>query len=341
MRLRRAIERAGLDGWLAPRRGAAARAGVDARMAPEPGAAARAGASARAGGGARPTLEPAGAAARANVVRNARAERSRLDRWQETRDRCWSFLDPLIADGARVAVLGAGKAHTLPVSRIAARAGSVALLDIDPVSARMGRRRVGARERRRVSVIEHDVTLGRADAIIAATLTGAARFTPPPPAATPLPGAPYDVVIGDLLYTQLVYPALHDAGVAGDRMRAALALHGQPLVNLVVARMHASAPLVVHLHDPIAWLPGSRHPIAIEQVLEARSAVQARGLIARGRPVASGDVRHAVETTAGITLLREAWWRWPFAPGSDYLVWALAAARVRPPNSLVTLTTSR
>jgi len=47
-----------------------------------------------------------GEATRANVVRNARAERDRLARWTTTRDQCWAFVEPLIRAGADVAIVG-------------------------------------------------------------------------------------------------------------------------------------------------------------------------------------------------------------------------------------------
>ena len=65
-------------------------------------------------------------------------------------------------------------------------------------------------------MIEHDITHGVADRIAIA-----AAHAQVPPAATiteaPLRGAPYDLVIGDLLYSQLLYPALVDLDVPAAR----------------------------------------------------------------------------------------------------------------------------
>ncbi|MGD9734130.1 MAG: hypothetical protein AB7V58_00755 [Solirubrobacterales bacterium] len=67
----------------------------------------------------------------ANSARNARAEVDRRERWAPARDALWRFLDPHIDEGARVAILGAGNGDDLPLGRIAARAVTVALIDLD------------------------------------------------------------------------------------------------------------------------------------------------------------------------------------------------------------------
>jgi hypothetical protein len=266
--------------------------------------------------------------AAANIARNARAERDRLARWRSVRDHAWAFVDPYLPEGGRVAVVGAGKAHTLPLTRLAARAGSVDLLDVDPVSARQARRRTGRRLRRRIRVHEHDVTLGAAQRVLESTV---ARRTLPvsTPEPTPLPGAPYDLVVGDLFYSQLLYPGLHDAGVPDTWIGPALRTHGQPLTDLAVARLHASVVPgghVVHLHDPIAWVPARRQPVTLEAILAAPSADAALATIARGVQASSGNVRAAVRGRPD-PVVAEAWWRWPFATGADYLVWAMASRR--------------
>ena len=60
-------------------------------------------------------------------------------------------------------------------------------------------------------------------------------------------------LVGDLFYTQLLYPALLDRGLGADAVDAALLEHGQRLTGSVVARLHASAPVVVHVHDALGW----------------------------------------------------------------------------------------
>ena len=116
-----------------------------------------------------------------------------------------------------MAIVGAGNGDDLPLRRIARRAGAVTLIDLDPRAAQGARRRLGRAERAKIDVIGHDVTEGAADAIVLATLGGEEVDAPANTAA--LPGAPYDLVIGDLFYSQLLYPALLDLGVDADAAR--------------------------------------------------------------------------------------------------------------------------
>ena len=84
----------------------------------------------------------------ANIARNARAEVGRHGRWAPARDALWRLLDPYVADGARVAILGAGNGDTLPLAPIAARAREVALIDLDdPAGAALSHRARRGRER--------------------------------------------------------------------------------------------------------------------------------------------------------------------------------------------------
>ena len=71
----------------------------------------------------------------ANASRNAEAGFGRRRRWGPARDALWDFVGPLIEDGARVAIVGAGNGDDLPLRRIARRAGTVTLIDLDPLAA--------------------------------------------------------------------------------------------------------------------------------------------------------------------------------------------------------------
>ena len=282
----------------------------------------------------------------ANASRNAGAELDRHRRWAPVRDALWDFLMPWLDQGARVAIVGAGNGDDLPLRRIAGRAGEVALIDIDPRAAQVARRRLRGAERRKVTVVGHDVTDGAADEI---ALT-AMRDAPPrsdrrgcpvdlsqpgsnghprldSAAAEPLAGAPYDLVIGDLLYSQLLYPALLDLGVEPALRSAALANHAPALTRAVVARLHASAPRVVHLHDPLAWWNGHEQPVSLAEIL-ARAASDgpdaALSLAARGLGPQESDPRTAL-ADLGLAPTATALWRWPFSAGVDYLVCATLA----------------
>ncbi len=266
--------------------------------------------------------------ASANSARNAGAEVGRHRRWAPARDALWAFLEPHLRDGDRVAVLGAGNGDDLPLRRIAARAGSVALIDLDPVAARAARRRLPWRRRRRVSVVEHDATGGAADRIVHGAARGAVAEGVSAPEG-PLPGAPYDLAIGDLLYSQLLYPALVDLGVPEERRAATLRAYAAALTRATVARLHASASTVVHVHDPLAWWEGHEQPVDLEEIMrlaDADAVHAALDLVARGIGPAESDPRAALDSL-GIVPAATALWRWPFIEGVDYLACATLAGR--------------
>jgi hypothetical protein len=263
----------------------------------------------------------------ANASRNAGAGFDRRRRWASVRDALWDLLAPDLDDGAKVAIVGAGNGDDLPLRRIARRAGAVALIDIDPGAARGARRRLGRTARHKVTVIGHDATVGAADAVVLAALEdvpGAECAVPP---LEPLPGAPYDLAVGDLFYSQLLYPALLDLGIDEDRRAAVLAAHAPPLTGAAVARLHASARRVVHLHDPLAWWDGHEQPVALEEILAAASTDgpdAALALVARGEGPHLSDPRAALGNL-GLHPTATTLWRWPFAPGVDYLTCATLA----------------
>jgi hypothetical protein len=235
-------------------------------------------------------------------------------------------LEPHLEEGARVAVLGAGNADDLPLRRIAGRAGAVTLIDLDPAAARSARRRLPWRLRRRVEVVAHDATGGAADRIVLAAARGEAAGEASAPEG-PLPGAPYDLAIGDLLYSQLLYPALVDLGVEEERRAATLRTHAPALTRASVARLHVSAPAVVHVDDPLAWWEGHEQPADLDEILrraEAGDLEAALDLVARGIGPTESDPRAALRAL-GIAPTATALWRWPFSDGVDYLARATLA----------------
>jgi hypothetical protein len=200
-------------------------------------------------------------ASKANIARNARAEVGRHARWAPMREAVWELVEPLLGHGARVAIVGAGNGDTVPIERIAAAAGELALIDLDGPAIRNGRRRQSRRLRRRIHVVEHDVTCGAADAIAAAAANGEVP-NGPTILQSPLPGAPYDLVIGDLFYSQLLYPALVDLEVPVARMAAFLERYGPMLTRSVVSRLHVSA----------GDGPGAAHPRSDRVVARTHAA---------------------------------------------------------------------
>lgn len=288
-------------------------------------------------------------AARANASRNGRRERGRRARWAPAREALWEILEPHLLSGGRVAVVGAGNGDDVPLSRIASRASSVVLVDIDAPTAERARGRVRRGLRRRVRVLEHDVTLGAADRVLDAARRGpsapGSAGTVRPPATgearvpesgdgsaaspgaeaggtpAPLPGGPYDLVVGDLLYSQLLYPAMLDAGVPPDRRRVFLGAHGHEICRAVVARLEASAPTVVHLHDRACWGNGYDQPHDLDELLEraADAPGEALDLAAGLKGPREADPRDAL-AALGVPVVETRMWAWPFVPGVDYLV---------------------
>jgi hypothetical protein len=264
----------------------------------------------------------------ANSRRNATARPGRRSLWTSAQDACWKLLDPLIAPGTAVAVVGAGNSDDLPLTRIAERAGRVDLLDLDPAACRGAIAQEPRTVRGKLRALEVDASGGHADRLSAAIVAGRVTQTPGPD-WSPLGDGPYDVVIGDLFYSQLLYPGLRDAGVPDERLVLALANYGPALTGLVVSRMHASAPdgVVIHIHDPVGWWGGHPQPFTLDHVLQVagRSADDALALLQAASGPEGTNPRLAL-AALGIPILRTSFWRWPFGHGTEYLACATVAA---------------
>ena len=275
-----------------------------------------------------------GPAARANTQRNARATAERGERWRPARDALWAVLDRYVAPGACVAVVGAGNGHDVPLARLAERALRVDLIDLDRRALREARGRLPGEARRRVELIREDVTGGLADELVTSAARGdlpAARAVAP----TAVGKGAYDVVVGDLLYSQLLYPALRDTKLPRERIGIVLARTDRPLVASVVRRLHASivrGGVVVHVHDPLGWWDDHVQPVTLEEILAAAAtdAGAALALVERGHGPSACDPR-AIALEHGIEPLETAFWRWPFQDGVEYLACATVARPNGPP----------
>lgn len=259
----------------------------------------------------------------ANARRNAAGGLGRLWRWRTARAAAWALLERHVPPGATVAVVGAGNGHDLPLRRLGRRAGRLDLIDLDERALRGTRRRLrlgGVRARTHAQ----DVTHGGADAILRQIFSGRPRGAAPAPAAVGDP--PYDVVIADQFLSQLLYPALSDSDLAPRAVNAALRTHGQSVTNAVVANLAASAPggLLVLVEDVLGWWAGHEQPFTLDEVLAQTDPEAALALIARGRPARGADGRAAL-ASARAEVIDRAFWRWPFTPGTDYLVCATVA----------------
>jgi hypothetical protein len=176
--------------------------------------------------------------------------------------------------------------------------------------------------RRDVRALVEDVTGGAADAVLAGA-------TAPAVPAGPVGDGGYDVVVCDLVLTQLLYPALKAQGtLGGAQIDEVLLREGQRLTDAVVARLHASAPggTVVVLHDALGWWAGHQQPFTLDELLRAGGAEAALRLARRGSLPYGCDPWLATRR-AGARVTRTALWRWPFAPGADYAVFGLVTRR--------------
>ena len=259
----------------------------------------------------------------ANARRNAAGGPARAWRWRPARAAAWALLERHVAPGAAVAVIGAGNGHDLPLARLGRRAGRLDLIDLDEAALRGTRRRLRCAGVRAGTLVE-DVTGGRAEAIVAHAVNGRPLASAPRVNGTPLPGAPYDAVVVDLMLSQLLYPALSDARLGRRAADAILLAHGQKLTNMVVGRLAASAGLIICLEDVLGWWEGHEQPFALEDVLAHEDADAALEQISRGRLPYGCDGRVALQA-AGAEVLDRAFWRWPFSHGTDYLVCATVA----------------
>jgi SAM-dependent methyltransferase len=262
-------------------------------------------------------------AAAANATNNAKSTDARRRRWGVVRDAAWALLDPVVGDGARVAVVGAGNGDDLPLGRLARRAARVDLVDLDARAAARARRRVRGPARRRVRVLEQDATGGAADAVLAGATA------PDVPRAPLGDGAPYDVVVLDLVLTQLLYPALKGT-MNGRAIDAVLLRHGQRLTDGVLARAWAATRdggAVVVLHDLLGWWDGHPQPFSLEALL-ALAPQEALALARRGSLPYGCDPWVATRR-AGAHVETTRLWRWPFSPGADYAVFGLVTRRRR------------
>lgn len=271
----------------------------------------------------------------ANLARNgAGVGGDRWLRWSTAREGAWRLLDRHVSWGTRVAVIGAGNGDDLPLTRLAARASRLDLFDLDLAALRRARRLIPAELRPHVRLHRCDVTAGAADRITRAVRLGRPLHAGNAPGG-PLGAGGYDVVIGDLFYSQLLYPALLDAGVSRAARRRVLEVGGPALTDAVVARMHASAApgaRMIHLHDIVGWWEGHLQPVSLAQILSQDDLEAASTLIARCRQPLGVDPRQSAHRL-GARVMDTALWEWPFAAGASYLVRATVTDRPGTPAS--------
>lgn len=264
------------------------------------------------------TDEDDAAIARAsNAMNNAVHQELRFERWERARSCLWRVLDPLLADGARVALVGGGSCDDVPLARIAERAAHVDLIDFDIGSTDRALARLDASLRGRTAVLECDVTGGSADLILRAV-----RDETPLPEALPLPydalgSGDYDLVVGDMLYTQLLHAGLIALGVAGARQHELMRRYDPHLTGALVQRIQASIASTghaVHVHDLACWAEGHTQPLTLDEVLEDPFWTWTRLLRH------DNCDPHLALGKIGADIVDSAWWPWPFEPNKQFIV---------------------
>lgn len=266
-----------------------------------------------------PRADVSGAAvARAvNAHNNAAYQELRFERWTQVRDSAWDLLQQHLPEGGSVLLVGAGNCDDLPLRRLAAVAGRVDLVDFDPGASARAISRVPDEHVDRVQAIELDVTGGGVDELLRAL-----RDDEPLPWMLDLPrgpmgDGPYDLVVGDMLYTQLMHPSLLALGIPLDRHPALMLTYDPQLVTALVQRLQASATpagTVVHVHDVACWTDTHPQPLTVEQVLDRPEAGWAR--LERHDQCDPQLVLEQLRTVWSQT----AWWHWPFEPAKDFVV---------------------
>lgn len=225
-------------------------------------------------------------------------------------------------------MVGAGNGHDLPLARLGRRVDRLDLIDLDPRAVRGTARRLRLAGVRAEPIAE-DISAGRAEAIVQHAVTGRPVVDSPRVAGTPIARAPYDAVIVDLMLSQLLYPALSDAGLRRRATDTVLLSHGQKLTNMVIGRVAASAGLIVCVEDLLGWWSGHPQPMTLASLLAEHDADAALERAAAGNLPYGCDGRVALHA-AGASVVDRALWRWPFSPGTDYLVCATVARVTRP-----------
>lgn len=230
----------------------------------------------------------------------------------------------------KILVVGAGNGHDLPLRRLAQATTRVDLVDLDADALMWARRRLPRDLRRRIRVGVSDVTGGAANELITNHAVSPVEVRVP---ADAVGDAPYDFVIGDLLYSQLLGPSLPDLGFSATEQLTLLRDQGQRLTDGVVARLHASAPFgsVLHVHDLLGWWTGHEQPLALCTAIERAQTMphDAERVLAGGRPAEGCDPRRSL-TALGCRIVQTSWWHWTFQPGVDYLVCATEARGHQP-----------
>ncbi|MBC7462231.1 MAG: hypothetical protein H7287_12790 [Thermoleophilia bacterium] len=202
------------------------------------------------------------------------------------------------------------------MQRVAERAASVTLVDIDPEAAARAQARITGKAQAGIEFLELDVTDGAAEVIVASIVAGAGHPTNLDPPTDAIAGGGFDLVLGDMLYTQLLQPALVQLRLPGPQQLEYMRAFDGLLTEALVQRLQRSAsPLgkVVHVHDVACWSGVHSQPVELAEALATPDLSWARL-----RRHDQCDPQLALERL-GVLTVERGWWEWPFEPNKRFL----------------------
>lgn len=258
----------------------------------------------------------------ANARNNAQWQDLRLTRWAAVRDAVWSRIDPLLHASSRVAIVGAGSCDDIPLVRIAERVEHIDLVDFDSSSTQRAVGRLDDAARARIRVLEEDVTGGCADTVLRAARGDSAMPNSLPLPITAIGTGDYDLVVGDMLYSQLLHPGLIALELTSGEQRAVMRRYDSPLTTALVRRLQASVHGLghtLHIHDVACWSATHPQPVELAEVIEDPNSTWPQ--LARHD---NCDPHLALERI-GAPVLATDWWEWPFEPKKRFVVRATLA----------------
>lgn len=253
----------------------------------------------------------------ANARNNADHQQLRFERWNAVRDAAWGFVEPLLHDGCSILVVGAGNGDDLPLARMCDIAGRVTLVDIDDAAIARCTARLTDAQHARIDAVTTDVTGGAVDHVLGSVHTSWWRPRSIDPPRTALTESRHDVVLADMLYTQLLHPGLIALGLTRGQQTRAMSRYDAVLRDALIARLHASARpggVVAHIHDVACWTRDHPQPIALDL-----ATADPDGTVDQLRRHDACDPLHG-ERRMGALPTSIAWWPWNFEPNTSYLV---------------------